>query len=73
MLKKIIQYFKLLLFFDMNATTYEELDIDDLITRKARGSVQLQLGQYMTQEEYNKEREHFLNYDYSHILSNFKG
>ena len=71
-LKRIINYFKLLLFFDMNATTFEELDIDELITRKARGNVQLQQGQYMTQEEYDIEREKFLNHDYSKALSKLR-
>jgi hypothetical protein len=69
MIKKVIRYFKLLLFFDMNATTYGEIDIDELIKGKARGNLQLQQGQYMTQEEYDLEREKFLNHDYTKAIS----
>ncbi|MDD4029725.1 MAG: hypothetical protein PHX86_08520 [Caldisericia bacterium] len=68
MFKRILRYFRLLLFYDLNATTYEEFDVRSYVARKSRGNIQLMHGHYITQKEYDKERERFLNFDYTKVI-----
>ena len=68
MFKRILRFFRLLLFFDMNATTYEEFDVRSYVASKSRGNIQLMRGHYITQEEYDQKREQFLNFDYTSII-----
>lgn len=68
MLKRIIHYFKLLLFFDTNATTYHEFDVRSYVAKKSRGNIHLQRGRYVTQKEYDVFRKRALSFDYSDIL-----
>ena len=72
MLNKIVHYFKLLLFFDVNATTYHKFDVRSFVAKKSRGNIQLQQGKYITQKEYDAFRKRVLSFDYSSISSEQK-
>jgi hypothetical protein len=68
MFKRILRFFRLLLFYDVNATTYKEFDVRNYVAKKSRGNVQLMHGHYITQKEYDKKRLQSLNFDYTSII-----
>jgi hypothetical protein len=65
MIKKIKRFMHLLFFLNLTSSTYTSMNSSEIIKSKTRGSTRIQMGNYMTQEEFDIFKKRVLSFRYN--------